>query len=103
MSNADKLLKNKKEKKPRERTKKVKADVNNLPDAIVDGILRVKDKSKVVFARTLNGRTKLHEGYIASVKGDVVEVWDETQNQFWVVELKNPPLVFKAKSVSELT
>lgn len=102
MSNADKLLKNKKEKKPRERTKKVKADVNVLPDAIVGGKLMVKEKGRVVFARTLNGRTKLHEGYIAGVKADVVEVWDEIQNQFWIVELKNPPAVFKAKTASEL-
>lgn len=102
MSNADRLLKNKKEKKPRERVKKVKADTSNLPDAVVDGKLRVKEKGKVVFARTLNGRTRLHEGYVSSVKDDVVSIWDETQNQFYVISLKEPPGVLKAKSMLEL-
>jgi hypothetical protein len=81
---------------------KLTDDLTSLPDAVVDGKLRVKLKGGVVFERTLNGRTKIHTGYVAGIRGSVVEIWDETQDQFWVVELSSPPPILKARSLADL-
>lgn len=106
MSNAAKLVKNikNKEKKPSERVKRIKkADLSSLPEAIVDGKLVVREKGRVLFERTLNKRTAIHAGIVLSVDKDgIVSIWDETQGQCCVVDLKNPPASFKAASSDEL-
>lgn len=103
MSNAARILKDAKPKPPREpRAKKVKADLGSLPPAVVKGVLQVKVGSKIIFQRTLDGKTKLHKGQIKSTdeKG-YVTVWDETRCQWWAFELKQADHV-RAASTSEL-
>lgn len=83
MSNARKKAVSKKQRVPR--VKKVKVDLSTLPDAIVDGRLIVPVKGKLVFERTFNGKTKVHEGYVFSYdeKTGDVSIWDETRGQFF--------------------
>lgn len=104
MSNAAKILKDARVKPPRApRAKKVKADLGNLPLAVEDGKLRVKLDGKIIFQRTLDGKTKLHEGLVKSAPDDkgIITVWDDTRKQWYAFDLKQADHV-RTASVSEL-
>lgn len=96
MSNARRIAERDKVKAPRQpRVKKVKIDLSTLPDAIVDGKLVVPIKGKVLFERTINKKTAIHEGHIwgfDEAKGDV-SIWDETRGQFYGFNLNQAHLV----------
>lgn len=104
MSNAKKILDKRAEKPPREaRVKKVKVDLNKLPDAIVDGRLVVPVGGNVVFQRTLNQRTAIHEGHVFSVDVDgSVMVWDQTRGQFFGFNINQQLPVMKAASEADV-
>ena len=78
------------------RARKLKVDMSALPDAVVDGKLVVEVGGKIYFERTLNKVTKVHEGIIKDVsdKG-IVQVWDETIEQFYGFSLNQPLPVIK--------
>jgi hypothetical protein len=86
MSNIKKILENKKEKKPRvPRTKKIKFDIINAPDAIVEGKLIVPPGTKVIIPRLKAGRESLSKCEIMKVDDDgVIHTWDETLNQWYL-------------------
>jgi hypothetical protein len=96
MSNARRIAEKAKPKAPRApRAKKVKVDLSSLPDAIVDGKLTVPVKSKIVFERTINKKTAVHEGHIwgfDEATGDV-SIWDETRGQFYGFNVSQAHLV----------
>jgi hypothetical protein len=79
------------------RAKRLKINLSVLADAVVDGKLIVPIGGKVYFERTLNKVTKTHEGVIKGVteKG-IVEIWDETVNQFFGFSLHQQLPVIKA-------
>jgi hypothetical protein len=98
MSNASRIAGKIKEKAPRTpRAKKVKVDLSALPDAVVDGKLVVPVKGRVVFERTLNKKTAVHEGYVFSFdeKDGSVSIWDETRGQFYGLNINQPMPVIK--------
>ena len=99
MSNASRIA-GKREKKPRQpRAKKVKVDMSALADAVVDGQLIVPVKGRVVFVRTINKKTAIHEGTVFSVGDDgLVSIWDETREQFYAFSLKQELPVIKVAS-----
>jgi hypothetical protein len=85
------------EEKPRKRQKKVKVDMNSLPDAAIQGKLLAAVGSKVFFERiAAKGKKVVHEGFIRSVdeKG-MVEIWDETIEQFYAFSLNQKLPVIK--------
>ena len=106
MSNAKKIMDKAEPKKVREpRTKKVKVNLDALPNAIVDGKLTVPVKGKLVFIRTFGGKSAVHQGHVFSydeANGDV-SIWDETRGQFWGfnARLNADQVVVKALSASE--
>src|SRR5262249_11987311 len=86
MSNARKIMEKAETKKVREpRAKKVKVNLDALPDAIVGGKLTVPVKGKVGFRRTFSGKTVVHEGHVWGYDPETgdVSIWDETRQQFW--------------------
>ncbi len=96
MSNAKKILEGKAEKPARQpRTRKVKIDLKSMPDAVVDGKMTVDIKGKVFFERRLMDAVEVHEGYIFSIDGDTVSIFDETREQFYCVNLKEKLPVIK--------
>ncbi len=85
------------EEKPRKRQKKVKVDMNSLSDAAIQGKLLAEIGSKVFFERIApKGKKVIHEGTIRSVddKG-MVEIWDETVEQFYAFSLNQKIPVVK--------
>lgn len=80
----------KKEKKREPRAKKVKVDVSKLHPAVVDGKCVLKPKSRVVFERTQNSKTALHEGELFSVDEKTITLWDETRGQMFSFALTDP-------------
>lgn len=88
----------KKERAPRK--KKLKIDMTTLPDAIVEGKLVVPLKGKVVFERTLNGATRIHEGTVSGFNEEkgVVELFDDTIEQFYYFSLHQKLPVIKIMS-----
>lgn len=101
MSNAKKIIDGIEAKKARlPRPKKVKVDLTSLPDAVVGGKLVAKVKDKIIFVRTFHGKEAIHVGHVFSideVKGDVT-VWDETREQFYGFNLKEPLPIVKLAS-----
>lgn len=91
----------KKEKQIRQ--KKIKVDLNSLPDAIVDGKFILAPKDKVLFERTLDKKTSTHVGHVFSVDETtgVVSIWDETKNQFYNFNVNQPTPVIKFFSGAE--
>lgn len=79
-----------KKKKREPRAKKVKADFDTLPKAIVDGKLLLPLKALVFFERTLQGKVEVHEGEVLSFDKDLVTLWDETRGQKFSFELTAP-------------
>lgn len=79
------------------RKKKVKVDLSSLKDAVVDGKLMVGTKGRVVFERTLNGTTRVHEGTVHSFNEEkgVVELFDDTVEQFYSFSLHQKLPVIK--------
>ena len=79
------------------RKKKIKIDMSTLKDAVVDGKLVAVVKSKVVFERTLNGTTRVHEGTIHSFNEEkgIVELFDDTVEQFYSFSLKQKLPIIK--------
>lgn len=106
MSNAKRIAEKAEPKKAREpRAKKVKVNIDALPDAIVDGRLTVPVKGKVVFIRTISGKAPaVHEGHVWSYdeKTGDVSIWDETRGQYWGfnARLHADQVVVKALSAS---
>lgn len=101
MNNAKKIFEKKEPKAPKvERTRRVKVDITTLPDAIVDGKLIVSDKSRVYFERLLDGKVKVHEGYVFSRDDTTgsVSIWDETRGQFYGFSTRTRELMFKSAS-----
>lgn len=71
------------------RRKKVKANLNDLDDAIVDGKLIVPIKGRVYFERLNGSQVEIHAGFIDKVEeSGEVYVWDETKEQHFVFSLK---------------
>lgn len=99
------MMRKAKEKKriftPRKR--KVKVDMNILPPAIFEGRFIVKMKGRVVFERTLNGKTELHLGTVVNYdeEGGYVSLWDETREQCYGFDMSAPPNI-KAESKDDL-
>lgn len=76
------------EKKPRApRKEKVKANIDELDDAVVDGKLVVPLRGRVLFERKAGVKTEIHLGYVHTVSDGAVNIWDETINQFFVFNL----------------
>lgn len=98
MSNAKRIADKKPEKKAREpRVRRPKYDISNLPDAVVDGKMTVPVKGRLLFERTLDKRTAIHEGYVFSIDADgTVTVWDETRKQFYAFSANHPHPPVKA-------
>lgn len=104
MSNARKIIDKKKEKKAREPTvRRPRYDISDLPDAVVGGKLTVPIKGRLLFERTLDKRTAVHEGYVYSLDADgTVTVFDETRKQFYAFNVNQPhPPVKVARSVGD--
>lgn len=89
MSNVKKNVEKKSpEKKPREPRKvKIKLDIDDLDDAIVDGMLTVPLRSKVLFERVVNQKVEIHMGFVHTVADGAVNIWDETANRFFVFDV----------------
>ncbi len=85
------------------RKKKVKVDMSILPPAIFEGRFIVKLKGRVVFERTLNGKTELHLGTVTShdAEAGYVGLWDETREQCYGFDIANPPPI-RAESSDDL-
>ena len=92
-----KLQESVKAEKPREqRAKKIKVDLDSLPDAVVDGKLVAGVGERVLFERALNGVKKTHVGSVKIVEDSgLVHVWDETREQWFVFSLKEQLPVIK--------
>ena len=77
---------------------KIKVDLSKLPDAVVEGRMTVPVGGRVVFERIApKGRKSIHEGIVKSVNdAGVVEIWDETAEQFYAFSLKQDIPVVKA-------
>jgi hypothetical protein len=89
------LVEEKSEKQKEVRKKKLKINLSDLQDAIVDGHLRAKIGDKVFFERSLNGTKRVHEGFIKSAdENGLVHVWDDTREQWFIFSLKEElPLI----------
>ena len=86
----------------KQRTRKIKIDLDTLDDAIVNGKLVVPVKGRVVFERVFyNNRVEIHEGFIVSVSDTgLVEIYDETREQCYAFEIGKPhPKVKSLNSV----
>lgn len=105
MSNANRIAGGRKKAQREPRARKVKVDIDSLPDAVVDRKLIVPLKGRVVFERTLNKRTMVHEGTIFSVADDGhVTIWDETRGQFYSFNLNQGlPVIKSMCQTNELT
>lgn len=90
------------EEKVREpRARKVKVNLSAMVDAIVDGKWTVPTLGYVVFERTLNKRTAIHEGTVFSVDADgVITLWDDTRGQFFAFSVTHAPGLVKAWPVT---
>lgn len=97
MSNASRIAKTKVKKEKAPRAKKVKIDLNSLPDAVVGGKLIVPVNGKVVFVRLVAGKSQVHEGHVAGVNEDTgdLTLWDDTKGQYWLLNLKQELPVIK--------
>ena len=96
--NAKKIVSSKKTKKSRDTSgvkPSKKLDLTALRDAIIDGKFTAEKDVRVVFHRTLNGKTRLHAGIVMSSSETVTMIWDETQGQVYSVDPKNHPGVIK--------
>lgn len=103
MSNAKKILSTIDVKeRSYARVKKLNVKLDNYHDAIVDGKLVVKEKGKLYFERNILGKITIHSGYVFSVKGDVVTIFDETREQFHAITLSTNTLKVKAQSEDDL-
>lgn len=80
------------EKEKKTRAKKIKINMSQLPDAVVDGKLVVPVGGRVLFERRLDGKsTAIHEGFVKHVSEDgSVEIWDETREQLFCFNLNQP-------------
>jgi hypothetical protein len=81
----------------RRRPPRPKVKMAELHDAVVDGKLVVDVGDKVFFERIApKGKMVVHEGVVKSVdpKG-LVEIWDETKEQFYCFNLNQPLPVVK--------
>lgn len=96
------MSKSKKTTAPRK--KKIKVDLSTLPPAIFDGRLIVKLRGRVLFTRTLQGKTNIHEGEVCSydVDAEHVVLWDETRGQMYGFDMKSPPEDIRAASEFDL-
>jgi hypothetical protein len=89
------LVEEKSEKQKEERKKKIKINLNDLQDAVVDGQLKAKIGDTVFFERSLNGTKRIHMGFIkAADENGLVHVWDDTREQWFIFSLKEElPLI----------
>lgn len=81
--------------KPRKKSKP-KIKMASLSDAILDGKMIVPVGGKVYFERLVSsGRIEIHEGIIRDITDNgLVEIWDETIEQFYAFSLKqNLPVI----------
>lgn len=95
-TNAKKILEKRVEKAPRQpRAKKLKVDLDSMPDAIVDGRFTVPLRGRVVFVRSLDQKTAIHRGYVFGIDEarGTVTLMDETREQFFVFEVARPPVI----------
>lgn len=103
MSNAKKIVESSasRKKQRRPRSFKPKVDLENLPDAIVDGKLTVPVKTRVAFVRQQSSQTVTNVGFIFSIDEETgsVNVWDEVQGQFWGFNMKQKLPVIKVISL----
>ena len=70
----------------RPRRPKVKVKLEDLPDAVVDGKLVAKIGDRVYFQRLAQkSKIAIHEGVVRGFdeKKGIVEIWDETVEQFY--------------------
>lgn len=75
---------------PRKRLSRPKIDMSILKDAIVDGAVTVPVGTRLYFERTVTGgKIEIHAGILRDVDVDegLVEVWDETIEQFYAFSL----------------
>lgn len=84
----------KKDKKPAQRTKKVKFDFSKAADAIVDGKFIVSLGDRVVVERIRYDKKQVSVCIFKGVEknGDVT-MWDDTVSQFFSFNLNDPPKV----------
>lgn len=81
----------------RHRMVRPRVKMDQLRDVVVDGKLIAQVGDKVYFERIApKGKMAIHEGVIKSVndKG-IVEIWDETVEQFYSFSLHQPAPVVK--------
>jgi hypothetical protein len=99
MSNAKKIMSNVAIKERFNfRKKKVNINLDDYEDAIVDGKFLVKEKGNLYFERNILGKTEIHEGYVFTIKGDLITIFDETKEQFYAISVIANKNKVKAKS-----
>ena len=79
----------KKEAPRKSKPEKIKLNLAEMQDAVVERKLVVELGGKVYFERKLDGRAPaVHVGFVKSILGDgTVEVWDETREQLFCFNL----------------
>lgn len=106
MSNARKIIDKADKKKVREpRPKKVKVNLDALPDAVQDGKLVVPVKGRLVFVRSFSGKSAVHQGHVWSYdeKTGDVSVWDDTRGQYWGFNAAKDGPRIVCKALDEVT
>lgn len=107
------MVKRKVQKKPledlkevvRQRKPKVKVDMGSLPDLVVEGKVTAPLGTRLYFERIApKGKTAIHTGFLRGVNDSngMVEIWDETVEQFYCFSLKQRlPVVKTERSASQ--
>jgi hypothetical protein len=73
--------------------------MDELYDAVVDGKFVVPIDGKIFFIRTILDKTAIHEGIVKKIHGDgVIDVFDLTRDQFFMLSLKQPNLCVKSET-----
>jgi hypothetical protein len=85
------LIREKEEKAPVQRKKKIKVDLSTHKSVFdSDGKFSAKENDQVFFVRTVErGKQEIHEGSIMKVHSDSVMIWDESKGQQWSVSFSD--------------
>jgi hypothetical protein len=89
---------------PTDKPKKLNLkSVSHLPDAIIDGKLQCGLQSTIIVERVRSKKTNYCECIVKQVAANgIVTLWDDTLEQWYVIDLKDPPPFVKIlKQVSD--
>lgn len=84
------------DKKPKQKTQKVKIKPELLPDAIVEGAFVGQVGSQLVVERFRNGKKMLTVCTVKQLdESGLIHTWDETLQQWFVFPVKEAPRLTK--------